>query len=589
MALQSSGSISWTQISQEFGAPIGNATNRYYVVPWVKWNPQTPWVKSSDGEAGWYNSGAIGAWSQFMIDHAFYPSNTNPLVGTHSATWRIGGGDMNWMSSGLPLENAPYTLECQADNSASFTWNETVLGETNHGLNNVNTSTTFTIDNNLLYNQTTEHYLTTNVTNGVWIPPDGYVGVRFLDNGDIACTGYGTKTIKLRFGWDDGGAGGDGSFALGTVAYPDLGLSFTQYSSVVRTDLDAVVVTVQGGVTYSCTITDLATPAGGLNPFRANERQRLCFKDATGGDSNAALWLMEDSEDIGWYKVNDNWLGDGTSGDAAYNTTLPSFVDIDGGDWKVNPGGVAWQLKNSSGAIVRSSSDSFNYDHASTMWGSMLQNYAVYPSNSNPLTDQWQEANYVFEVKNAGTYTLEGVADSKSEFYLFDGINPETFLFGTLSGSESCNTGLCNSVNLGELSLGRYRIRVLTYNTSTSTLPTNSWFHNPGGVAFIVRDINNNIIKTSLNVGIQDTLTTRDNTIGFGNYRVSEYYGSLTEIPLDTDAGPDLNVDIPQTGEISFSNFYNSRLNMVLDYYRGDTETRPEPARNRYNLVDKVL
>ena len=62
----------------------------------------------------------------------------------------------------------------------------------NHGeavLLGIITASKFSFDNNLLNNQTTEHYLTTNVTNGVWIPPDGYVGVRFLDNGDIACTG----------------------------------------------------------------------------------------------------------------------------------------------------------------------------------------------------------------------------------------------------------------------------------------------------------------------------------------------------------------------------------------------------------------
>ena len=59
-----------------------------------------------------------------------------------------------------------------------------------------------------------------------------------------------------------------------------------------------------------------------------------------------------------------------------------------------------------------------------------------------------------------------------------------------------------------------------------------------------------------------------------GAYRVSQSVGSLANLPLDTG--------IPQSGSISFSNFYSKRLNIVVDFYSGGTVTR-QTARTRYD------
>ncbi len=78
----------------------------------------------------------------------------------------------------------------------------------------------------------------------------------------------------------------------------------------------------------------------------------------------------------------------------------------------------------------------------------------------------------------------------------------------------------------------------------------------------------------------------------FGNYRVSDQFGSLT-LPLDSDAGVNNDTDIPGPGSsIKFSNFYNARLNIAVDYYVTDTtypgiEYRGN-VRERYNLNDKT-
>ena len=59
-----------------------------------------------------------------------------------------------------------------------------------------------------------------------------------------------------------------------------------------------------------------------------------------------------------------------------------------------------------------------------------------------------------------------------------------------------------------------------------------------------------------------------------GAYRVSETYGAMSNLPLDTG--------IPQSGQIKFSDFYNKQLNVVVNYYDGSNERRVL-ARNRYN------
>ena len=62
--------------------------------------------------------------------------------------------------------------------------------------------------------------------------------------------------------------------------------------------------------------------------------------------------------------------------------------------------------------------------------------------------------------------------------------------------------------------------------------------------------------------------------VSLGRYRVSETYGAMSNLPIDTG--------VPQSGQIAFSNFYNKQLNVVVNYYHGSDERRVL-ARNRYN------
>lgn len=68
----------------------------------------------------------------------------------------------------------------------------------------------------------------------------------------------------------------------------------------------------------------------------------------------------------------------------------------------------------------------------------------------------------------------------------------------------------------------------------------------------------------------------------FGSYRVKQDIGGLSNLPLDSG--------IPQEGEIKFSDFYNKRLNIVVDCYSGGDQSRISAKDNKWtnNKIDIV-
>lgn len=75
---------------------------------------------------------------------------------------------------------------------------------------------------------------------------------------------------------------------------------------------------------------------------------------------------------------------------------------------------------------------------------------------------------------------------------------------------------------------------------------------------------------------------TNGTSVRFGDYRVSQTVSGLTNMPLD--AG------IPQSGPIKFSDFYNKKLNVVVDYTVSPPsfETRVN-ARSDYNANNNIV
>jgi hypothetical protein len=62
--------------------------------------------------------------------------------------------------------------------------------------------------------------------------------------------------------------------------------------------------------------------------------------------------------------------------------------------------------------------------------------------------------------------------------------------------------------------------------------------------------------------------------VSLGKYRVSQTFGALKNMPLDEG--------VPKSGEISMGDLRGKRLNVVVDYYSGGTEHRPNTGKQRY-------
>jgi len=247
-------------------------------------------------------------------------------------------------------------------------------------------------------------------------------------------------------------------------------------------------------------------------------------------------------------------------------------TNVDNGQpWNNNPAGVAWVItKNIDGSEFANSTQGFNYSVASTGWGSLLNTYGVYPSATDPLLDTVHTTTYLLEPTSSGDLTFEISADHEGSIKL-DG-TPVISQVGDSSGSTTTTT---------YVEEGRHTLEVSVENTTSTTLPSNTWFHNPGAVAFTVKNTSGTIIKSSLDVGVQGSFTPGSGAYGLGKYRINETYGGIS-FPLDTNAGSSSNTDIPQSGPIKFSDFYNGRLNMIVNYFNVD-ENRPEKGSVRYS------
>ena len=74
----------------------------------------------------------------------------------------------------------------------------------------------------------------------------------------------------------------------------------------------------------------------------------------------------------------------------------------------------------------------------------------------------------------------------------------------------------------------------------------------------------------------------RNGKRSLGDYRVSDDYANRRGGAAVAVGNLPLDDGIPQSGEIKFSDFYNKRLNMVVDYYSRSVRTRVD-ARRKYN------
>ena len=81
-------------------------------------------------------------------------------------------------------------------------------------------------------------------------------------------------------------------------------------------------------------------------------------------------------------------------------------------------------------------------------------------------------------------------------------------------------------------------------------------------------------LQASGQISFSDISNEFGNAGSLGAYRVSQTIGELSNLPLDNG--------VPQSGAISFSDFYSKRLNIVVNYHSGGTEYQQD-ARDKYD------
>jgi len=152
-------------------------------------------------------------------------------------------------------------------------------------------------------------------------------------------------------------------------------------------------------------------------------------------------------------------------------------------DWNRNPGG--WYIKICRGGVC-SDANSITWVRSGPHpgWGTFMNAYAVFPSNTDCLEGVPQNATWSINIPSFGDYTLETQADNTATFS-FDGNS-----LGTTSSFTTSTT-----YTLTNISAGNYPLEISVTNSVESI---NNWSNNPGGVAFVLRDSSNNVIITSL-------------------------------------------------------------------------------------------
>ena len=133
---------------------------------------------------------------------------------------------------------------------------------------------------------------------------------------------------------------------------------------------------------------------------------------------------------------------------------------------------------------------------------------------------------------------------------------------------------------------GTYEYTYLFANVGTSAAPTQSITVGSGIGAFKYTRGSLVLSLTNYNryaIKVETYGTTAGSNYSLGNYRMdnaSEFGGMI--VPLDTDCGESSNLDMPTgTSPISFSNFYNARLNIAVDYFTAN-ENRPDDAVTKF-------
>lgn len=169
-------------------------------------------------------------------------------------------------------------------------------------------------------------------------------------------------------------------------------------------------------------------------------------------------------------------------------------------DWSKNPGGWFIKICQSAPCQVSQTIDWYPVTLGSP-WVSLMNDYAVWPSQTEALADTTHTATYFVSIINSDTYTLKYAGDNEIEIY-WDGLQ-----VAQLTGDVSPHYTTIHSVNILNVSSGQHTL-VMKLNNISNSSSTGQWSDNPAGGAWTLEDSNGNIVKTS-----RDLITSGDGNL----------------------------------------------------------------------------
>ncbi|WDS60988.1 PA14 domain protein [Synechococcus phage S-BM1] len=184
--------------------------------------------------------------------------------------------------------------------------------------------------------------------------------------------------------------------------------------------------------------------------------------------------------------------------------------------WAQNPGG--WFLKICRGSVCATDTVISNWVFAGTnpKWSSLMNEYAVYPSNTDPLVGTAHTATWNIDFPDTDDYTLEVQADNTATVTL-DGVQVAT------SSSFTTST----TVTLSNVSVGSHALGVSVTNNASASGTVGSWENNPGGIAWKITRPGSTTTETvatteTVNNDISATFDDNGNVVvtGVGSGRV---------------------------------------------------------------------
>ena len=540
---------------------LGNGDPEGHAFNWFR-NPGGYYIKICQGGAcisgnaiNWVTGQPHPSWGTFMGKYAVYPSNTDPLLGTHSANWNVDipyagnyvleysvDDNGTWSLDGTQVASSTNIQSTSATTTLSnVSKGPHVLGCTVTNISNGNDNWTdnpggnaWTLSYPAASSNVTLEFLSngalkangngqaTAVLNFAWDEnlssetTTSAVTTRFDNGGGIICEGTGTATITANLTWNDRPSSWDQ--ALGTWSVG--GVGFERGSTQSGTETKTLQGLAPG--TYA---TILDGNEGGFSIDNAGKR--ICLRDRDGTDCNSSLWILNN---------------DGVTATFDSNANLVIV-----------------------GSGVGSVTFRFDYNDNTSQAGVSINHIVVGASHALTQTKGVRNGNVSVSFAVAAGTTYSGVITNNSGGYTVMG-NGQRVCFKDLDGND-CNAELkitsivqdSSTTNLApDNALGTYRVADASFTqTAAETGSSNATISVVGGTTYPAT-----ILQNTYGFSVQDS----NQKLCFKDSEGTDCNASLT-IGTITQVGGIIASSLDLVGAGDGNLVWHTRMATGYEYY----------------------